>query len=213
MANTLTKLGNPPCNELFTPEDVMSWLPGVDLDPAYSPHSVTRPRYFYDINSDGLDPAHPWNAEDIRVIFNNPPYQTMMRWGYRWVVAALHETRPQVWVFIQAMPGEPYWEHYVWKYAFAVGNLPGRPKHLRPPGADGKREKSVGGSFNSALILFDEDTDRAAQSVADVMRRSAGHRHAPLFVQPMCRPPRPEHPLTPDEWEEIKRGRRRVTCS
>jgi hypothetical protein len=190
-----TKLGKPPCNDLFTPAEIVSWLPPIDFDPSWHPESVTEPRYFYDITSDGLDPTHPWNRPDVQVIFSNPPYQNMKYWVYRMVMAALHESRPQVWALIQSMPGEPYWTHYIWPYARCVGHLAGRLRHTRPAGIE---EEKSGGSFNSSLILFDQDNARADAAVGQVLARSEGSRHAPVFVAPVHRlsadvlPPHPD---------------------
>lgn len=180
MAVRKTIIGKEPDNELYTPRFVMDWLPPVDLDPSWCPHAVTWPRYYYDIHSNGLDSANPWNADDVQVIFSNPPYQDLLLWIHRMVEAAHHPTRPQVWAFLQAKPGETPWKHYIWPHAYAVGFLPGRIKHGRPPGAG----KEVTGTFNSALVLWDLDAERAEGSIRQVLELSSGHKHAPVFVKP-----------------------------
>ena len=202
-----TKLGKPPCNDLFTPAEVLSWLPPRDFDPSWNAESLTDPRYYYDIELDGLDPDNPWNRPDVEVIFCNPPYQNMKYWVYRMLMASLHPTRPQVWALIQAMPGEPYWTHYIWPYAHAVGNLAGRLRHLRPAGIE--PEKS-GGTFNSSLILWDTDPARADRAVAEVLRRSVGSAHAPVFVSPVHRLSAPAEPLHPDHISRSRLKERRT---
>jgi hypothetical protein len=194
-----TIIGKPPDNELYTPEYVMSWLPAVDLDPAWCEHAVTWPRYYYTKEMNGLAPENPWNGDDIQVIFCNPPYQDLLDWIYRMVQASRHETRPQVWAFLQAKPGETAWMEYIWPFAAAVGFLPGRIVHGRPPGA----EKSTGGTFNSALVLWDMDEERAQWSIEQVQSNAKGHRRAPVFIQPLLTESKALR--TP---EEIRQGRK-----
>lgn len=175
-----TLIGKDPTNELYTPDFILEWLPAVDLDPCWSEHSLTNPRFYYDITSDGLLEEHLWVGEDIQMVFVNPPYDDLLAWTGKMVETANHESVPQVWGLLPAKPGERYWYENVWPTAFAVGFIKGRLKHGTPPGT----KPLSGGTFNSALVLFDQDETRAEATLREVRAASEHHeKHPAVWVQ------------------------------
>lgn len=169
--------GHPPTDELYTPADILAWFPPVDLDPFWSPHCATRPRWFLTPELDGF--ARPWVLPSLPhtpFVWANPPYSRQADGLRKCAVEAAAGDKIIV-ALVQGKPGEAYWHEAVWPVAAEVGFTRGRIVHGREPGLP-----STGGKFGSALVVYGPSA-LAALIVEQAAAAARGHKHEPVWVR------------------------------
>jgi phage N-6-adenine-methyltransferase len=136
-------------DELFTPQWYLDALGPIDLDPAACfGRQVARVNFTRD--DDGL--SRKWEGKVVHV---NPPYSSPLQG--RFVRHAFKQYLDGgtgvIVMLIQASTSASYWHECIWPHAQWIGFPKGRISFC---GANGV-PTAGGGTFSSAVVIFDED--------------------------------------------------------